>query len=215
MPTPTPDEELVRRLLAEARHGEPMPGEIADRLQRALDALGGQHSERPETTTLVPAGAATPVRAIADRRGRRRLLLGVLAAAAVVVIGAGVGRAWQEASSPGGGASASSDAAGSAADRTAEAAPQASGSSGGSGGVTPDPGARLRAAYEALGVRPWPHGARSSCAVAAGPGRRVVVASDGGPALLVLRPVVGDRQPVDLLACDTGRLLRSATLPAP
>lgn len=215
MPTPTPDEELVRRLLAEARHDEPMPGEVADRLQRALDALGGQHPEHPETTSLVPApDAATSVRAIAERRGRRRLLLGVLAAAAVVVIGAGVGRAWQEASSPGGGASASSDAAGSAADRTAEAAPQAGGSNGGSGGA-PGPGARLRAAYEALGVRPWPHGSRPSCAVAAGPGRRAVVASDGGAALLVLRPVVGGRQPVELLACDTGRLLRSATLPAP
>ena len=47
-----------------------------------------------------------------------------------------------------------------------------------------------------------------------GPGRTVATLLDGTPAVLVLRPVVGETQVVDLLQCGSGDLLRSVTLPA-
>jgi hypothetical protein len=74
----TPQEtERVRRLLAEARHTEPMPAEVADRIDRALSDLADE-----------PAPA--PVVRLAERRRNAGRLL--LAAAAVVVGGVAVGQ---------------------------------------------------------------------------------------------------------------------------
>ena len=75
--TPAQDEE-VRRLLADARHDEPMPPEVAARMDRVLDDLAAEPSRR------------APVVDLAARRRRVSSLL--VAAAAVVVVGIGIGQ---------------------------------------------------------------------------------------------------------------------------
>ncbi len=75
----TPHEtERVRRLLADARHTEPIPADVAARIDRALADLGSE-----------PATAAPVVPLAARRRNAGRLLL---AAAAVVVGGVALGQ---------------------------------------------------------------------------------------------------------------------------
>jgi hypothetical protein len=75
---PHPDDERVSRLLADARHTEPLPVEVAARLDRTLADLA---AERPS-----PAEPVAPVVDLAARR-RRRLATGLVAAAAVVALG--------------------------------------------------------------------------------------------------------------------------------
>ncbi|WP_203337647.1 hypothetical protein [Nocardioides limicola] len=78
--TETPDEELVRRALAQARHTEPMPAEVLARMQETLTGLGAE-----------PVATVTELRA---RRRRRTAMTGLVAAAAVVVAGVGIGSQW-------------------------------------------------------------------------------------------------------------------------
>jgi hypothetical protein len=80
-PTLTPEQEReVRRLLADARHAEPIPGDVAARLDRVLTELARGES-----------GLPTPVTALASRR-RQRVVALLVAAAAVVVVGIGLGQ---------------------------------------------------------------------------------------------------------------------------
>src|SRR5690242_21244414 len=72
------DDEQVRRLLAEARHTEPMPDDVAARLDGVLADL----REAPAVTP--------PADGLAARRRRRTARNWLLAAAAVVVLGVGV-----------------------------------------------------------------------------------------------------------------------------
>ncbi len=72
--------EAVRALLAEARHVEPVPADVAARLDATLADL---HAERLE--------ALAPVVTLTSRR-RRMASTALLAAAAVVVVGVGVGQ---------------------------------------------------------------------------------------------------------------------------
>lgn len=72
----TPDQQEVRRLLADARHDEPMPDPVVARLDRVLTGL----AEEP-----VREG---PVKDLATRRRRATSLL--VAAAAAIAIGVGV-----------------------------------------------------------------------------------------------------------------------------
>jgi hypothetical protein len=83
-PEVTPEQEArLRRLLARARDVEPVPDDVAARLDRVLEQLAAEDHD--------PAvGAAHPVDLAARRRQRVRTLL--VAAAAVVVVGVGVGR---------------------------------------------------------------------------------------------------------------------------
>ena len=79
-PDLTPAEEQVRRLLADARHDEPMPADVADRLDRVLADLQGESRRTPAPIDLAA-------------RRRRRVARNVLvAAAAVVVVGVGIRR---------------------------------------------------------------------------------------------------------------------------
>jgi len=71
--------ERVRRLLAESRHTEPIPDDVAARIDRAL-----------ADAAAAPTGPAAPVVPLAQRRRRAGQLL--LAAAAVVVGGVAVGQ---------------------------------------------------------------------------------------------------------------------------
>ena len=68
----------MRRLLAEARHDEPMPAEVVARMDRVLDELADEPGRR------------APVVDLAARRRRVTSLL--VAAAAVVVVGIGIGQ---------------------------------------------------------------------------------------------------------------------------
>lgn len=77
--TPGQSEE-VRRLLAGARHSEPMPDDVALRFEETLASLS---RERAETTS---APVSAPPIDLAARR-RRRIGAGLLAAAAVTVVG--------------------------------------------------------------------------------------------------------------------------------
>lgn len=97
-PELTPAEEQVRRLLADARHTEPMPDDVAARLDAVLTDLAAEH---PGDLTAERAEELTDERRIADRSAavaadlaaarRRRTARNLLvAAAAVVAIGIGL-----------------------------------------------------------------------------------------------------------------------------
>lgn len=82
-PEVTPEQEArLRRLLAGARHAEPVPDDVAARLDRVLEQLSAEERD-PE--------AHRPVVDLAARRRRRARRL-LVAAAAVVVVGVGVGQ---------------------------------------------------------------------------------------------------------------------------
>lgn len=104
MPPETPDETgpdpvldpataaAVRRLLAEARHDEPVPPAVAARLDATL---AGLRAERPSAAPSPmpplaprPGGDDAPIDLAARRRRRRGSVL-LAAAAAVVVVGVG------------------------------------------------------------------------------------------------------------------------------
>jgi len=117
------DDARIRRLLAEARHTEPVPAPVAARLDRVLADL----SARRAAESAQDDRAAAEVVDLAARRRRTagRLLI---AAAAVVVAGVGVGHVL---GSQGGGSDTAAEEATSQTDADAPAA--ASGESGGSG----------------------------------------------------------------------------------
>lgn len=76
------EEEAVRRQLAAARHTEPMPADVAGRLDDVLAGLQAERAEHaePSESNVVP---------LASRR-RHRIAQGIVAAAAVVAVGVGV-----------------------------------------------------------------------------------------------------------------------------
>ena len=96
-PPLTPAQEAaVRRALAEAGGPEPMPEQVAGRLDAVIAGLsaersgstlppGGVPENHPEAPAVVPLDAAGR-----RRRTRARVLLGVAAAVAVVAVGVGI-----------------------------------------------------------------------------------------------------------------------------
>jgi hypothetical protein len=144
-------EERVRRMLADARHTEPLPTDVAERLDRVLAELAGQSAPGPTTTSA----AATADTAAEPRRGasvlpltparRRRAGRLVLAAAAVVVVGFGAtqvldGAGSDQGSSSTGGSARSEAGGGAGADTGGASGPAAPRSL--DGGTTTDPGPR-------------------------------------------------------------------------
>jgi hypothetical protein len=226
----TPEQEQrVRRLLTDARHTEPMPGDVAARLDRVLAELA--HDE--EVAPPVP---------LTSRR-RRRAVTMLVAAAAVVVGGIGLGQVL--------GSTGGDQDSMSTVDRAsgAEDAPSATDSgaatNGGADSLTPTPPngvqdgrsayalpgpVRVRSQRFASDVRhvqrllaarataPNHHGTRVpafSCKPGDwGAGLFVPASYRGEPTVLVFRPVRGDTQVVDLFQCDSDEALRSVTLPA-
>lgn len=84
-PELTPEQEArLRRLLVDARHGDPIPVDVAARLDRVLEQLAAEGPDEIE-----PRGAS--VDDLTARR-RRRVTTVLVAAAAVVVLAVGVGR---------------------------------------------------------------------------------------------------------------------------
>jgi len=231
--------ERVRRLLAEARHDEPMPDDVAARLDRVVADLADDPAARP-----------SPVVRLAERRRRVGRLL--LAAAAVVVGGVAVAQLVDNTSISGMAgsdeASVPSEAEGQglpapdrdSASRDSESADELAEQGAGLPGAVslnqqsisrlpPQQVRSTRFAGDAEQLRPAALGTdrrsgrrapRTAAADVAscspgtwGGGRylRVVVDRDAG--WLVYRPPRGDTQVVDLFLCGDDAPERSTTLP--
>src|SRR5262245_22319839 len=222
-----PEEDArIRRLLAEARHTEPMPADVAARLDGVLADLNAERSKE-----------SAPVVDLAARRRRTAASL-LVAAAAVVVVGVGLGQVLpdlrggsaDQATSSGevpSAESAASDAGGAQADRRAEASPVVPAPSAERAAAAP---VRVRSAHFGADVQRARSKAGASepddntmglfmapvCPVGdVGPGTAIAATYDGTPAYLVLRPPAGDSQVVDLYICGTDEPARTITMPVP
>lgn len=136
-PDVTPAQEAqLRRLLADARHGDPVPLDVAARLEAVLEQLAEEGSRGVDPTPVI------------DLAARRRRLVGSLlvAAAAVVVAGLGIGQLVTPSSSDDSASTATAEAAqdaGGASDQLlAEVAPDAAAADA---PVGPDSGALSQA----------------------------------------------------------------------
>jgi len=225
----TPEQEEVRRLLAEARHVDLMPDDVVDRLDQVL---AGLTTESGDDRVAAPAASVV---SLASRR-RHRAKTALVAAAAVVAVGIGLGQVIGD--GVGGGGGADSTAASSAQERESSADRDVDGLD-----------ARAQeylVVTEPLPVRPEhfssdvrrirgdlrslvadqtsksPPALSSSppedyaCAAASsGPGALVPVRYGSRRGVLLFEPVRGDSQVVKLFACGNAEALRSVTLPAP
>jgi hypothetical protein len=230
-----PEQDAVRRLLAEARHDEPVPASVAARLDAALEELTAERRESRDATPVVDLTAA---------RRRRRAGAALLAAAAVVVGGIAVGNVVTGV----GGDSSGSDAA-STADRD-DAGSTESEAEAGAGALEPNASARrapgaypaayrlssdsllhdLVAAREAEATaalagespqEPEEDSAADDTACDAaslpdpGTGTVVPVTLDGQPALALYRQPSAERQRVAVFLCGESTPERTVTLPSP
>lgn len=215
-------EEQVRRLLAEARHDDPIPADVADRLDLALADLARDEPAAPGRAGVVD---------LAARRRRRNAAALLAGAAAVIVAGFAVGQAVDVTSSGG-------DAGGSAAepanrDQSSSQAesPEAGDDAGGEElaaapplqlssqhlerdlteqlPATANSGVTKDTAPQALGS----FGCATAAPAAYGPGTFYAAYYDGLPAVLALRPPSDGTQQADVLECGTAAELRSVTLP--
>lgn len=221
-------EAEVRRMLADARHTDPMPAEVAERIDRVLADLAGE-----------PSREATVVR-LADRRRRAATML--VAAAAVVVAGVGVAQVVG-----GGGGDAEDATSAGVADEpeAAEAAPERDQAGGGDqapDATTPRSGevpARVRPRWFAEDVARLER--RDATAYAAGEdaeelegalsdrralrtwcepggwgqGRYEPVRYGKAEGYVVFRRVRGETRVADLFLCGSELAVRSVTLPSP
>lgn len=248
MPDPVPDpvphedptEESVRRLLAEARHDEPLPADVAQRLDTLLGELVTARAARPATDEL----------SVRRQERQRRRTLVLVAAAAAVVLGIGVPAIRGAGSQDSGTASDSSSTSGSAADsssseagagapldqsRTSEAAPAPAQLP--PGAVVLPTVALTEAGFEQQVRDADPAlAAKESGAAGAydsqltlsflpeqcqgadyGSGQLVAATYDGDPAVLAYRTSEAGQggQQVDLLICGTAEVIRTTTIPAP
>jgi hypothetical protein len=92
-----PEQERVRRLLADARHDGPTPPEVVARLDDTLASLVSERGGAPLEAAPLEDGRSRPDRdsaPVVDLGARRRRMagIGLLAAAAVVVAGFGIGQ---------------------------------------------------------------------------------------------------------------------------
>lgn len=137
----TPEQEAVRRLLADARHDGPTPPEVVARLDDTLTSLLAERSGGGAA-----ASAATSANAVADAspgrvvdigsRRRRVASIGLLAAASVVVAGVAIGQVL-----PRGGSDSADSSAGSSSESTASDGGSPTDEGGDSAGAAEDPGA--------------------------------------------------------------------------
>jgi hypothetical protein len=234
LPELTPQqEEQVSRLLAEARHDEPVPADVADRLDTVLAGLTRDDPGAP---------GVAPVIDLAARR-RRRNAAGLLAgAAAVIVAGFAIGQVIDVGSSDdagSGGSTAVSADRGSAHSADGAGQPTSPGDDVAPSAAVPAPGQTfLRLSSQHLqqdlsaqlgrlddGVSAQRTPAAESFAAAGcaqpSPAPKYALADlfpalyDDQPAVVALRPAADGRQRADVLTCDTGEPLASVTIPAP
>ena len=128
-----PEQAAVRRMLEDARHDEPVPPDVAARLDTVLAELSAERGGRAAPSPGAGAPTADPPRPAApvvDLGARRRRGVGValMAAAAVVVAGVGIGQVIQvggQSDDAGAGSAADSDYAESGSDGSEKSAPEA------------------------------------------------------------------------------------------
>lgn len=222
----TPEQDAVRRLLAQARHDGPTPPAVVARLDDTLASLVAERGAAP--SPVVDLGA----------RRRRLAGMGLLAAAAVVVAGVAIGQGLPRT----GGSSDSGSAAG--GDRsTSQDRAFGDDSAGSAGGSDPssqemapqtkrDPSdlptlssadaglgqelAALRSTAVGLAGTPNAPQALTGCDLRGiGQGRRLEAQVDGFPGVVVFRRPDGAAQQVDVYVCGTSVPVRTLTLPAP
>ncbi len=134
-PDPTAEEQ-VRRLLADARHTEPMPDDVVARLDAVLSDLAAGDGAGPPR---IPDGSAARAADLAAARRRRTVRNLLVAAAAIVAVGIGLNEADLTVS--GGDADSASSGAADAPVAGAEAAPSTSESDNGVTAQDAQPGA--------------------------------------------------------------------------
>ena len=236
--TPTDDESPeiaeVRRLLADARHTEPMPDDVASRMNSVLDRLG---DETPAARSESPAGDVIPI--AAHRRRRAAQLL--VAAAAIVVGGVVVTQNVSpsgDSGTPAGSQAQADSATGgrSAPNALAGEQPERYDSNEASPGPNTD-GLRLRNGRVVVRSQHFTDDAlrgralleRSDSAAKAGQlsllqdcpvreasGSKLLAAEyRNAPSALVFRRPAGGTQVVDLVVCGSSTPIRTTTLPAP
>lgn len=240
----TPETEAVRRLLAESRHDEPMPADVAARMDRVLADLAATPVAAPSPAPDAPAepdGSETVDGVITHLPvQRRRRAAGLLAAAAAIVVG-GVVLAQNLPHAGSGAQESAVPAAGSEGDRFAAGDAQGGGTRSPTTPAAGAPGqpapqmekARLRDgrvvvrsrsfSADALAGRRLLSGDHSQrlappgapCPSPSGQDQVVPALYRRAPALLVYHLPDGSTQVVDLLVCGTGLPIRSVTLPAP
>jgi hypothetical protein len=225
------EHDAVRRLLAEARHDEPIPADVAERLDQVLAGLRREEADSPVDTPVIPLEVH-----------RRRRAAALLVAAAAIVVG-GVVLAQQHRPGDSG---ASAGAGGVETDNLGNTGADASGTRTPPSSQPDSPGprvdlrasGRVRTRGGALVVRPG-HFASDVLAglkvTAPGTKRQydalkqvepgcVPSASDAvvlratyerAPAALVYHVPAGSTQVVDLYVCGTAKPVRSVTLPVP
>lgn len=223
------EDERIRRLLADARHTEPMPEAVVARLDRVLSGLSDDRTERAERADRAE---------VVDLMARRRRTVGQLlvAAAAVVAVGFGITQVLPDMGGSSDGDAQEATAGGAAADSAEggdgeafvdpESAPEApsDGTTSGAAKSTfrirsdefgPDV-RRARNQLEGGSAALVEYPAEGCLAVSVEPGSEVVATTyDAAPAALVLRPPSGDVQVVDLYLCGDLEPRRSITLTAP
>ncbi len=211
--------EAVRRLLAEARHEEPTPPEVAARLDATLVELLSERSA-PQSAPVIDLGA----------RRRRLASFGVLAAAAVLVAGVALGQAIppgsnDSASVADGDGSAQSGGGGQADSSDAEALE----GSARSKGLAPeaimlpeiDLGAGLEQSLLALrDAAPSdalaPGAALAPCEVGdIGKGSQVLVEIAGDRGLVLFKVPQGPRQRAEVFVCGDAEPVGRLWLPSP
>ena len=219
------DDERIRRLLAEARHTEPIPAAVASRLEEVLAELSADRAERDATALAAPRAVVVD---LAARRRRTAANL-LVAAAAVVAVGVGISQVLPQVGSE--------DTAGDAMSPADTSAQEEGGAAGGSGldeGEAPsaptESAARVRSQRfgadvrklrtnletTALSARQFYNSLNRGCLTTdVGAGDYVPVTYDAASAVVVLRVPSGDVQVVDLYLCGDLEPRRSITLTLP
>ncbi len=239
----TPEQDAVRRLLAEARHDGSTPPEVVARLDASLASLVSERagSPLPDDTHDERRNTGASVVDLGARR-RRRAGVGLLAAAAVVVAGVAVGQALPRTSDGDASTSAASGGADSATSET-----QDEGGAGGAdaGSSAPEMAPESRKSSSPVPLAGYPTlsstdaglddelldlrvdetqrspqlgsaEALSGCDLSGiGPGRRIVAQVDGEVGVVVFRRPDGAAQQADLYICGSSVPVRTLTLPAP
>ena len=240
LPELTPEQESeVRRLLADARHDEPVPADVAARLDTVLAGLS---RDEPGSDGVAP------VIDLAARRRRRNAAALLAGAAAVIVAGFGIGQVI-DVGSAGSDDTSSADlnadrgAGSSATDSERPEAAEGGGQADSSTApAAPNPLDALMAPLELRSAtlasditrqlsrpgytagtarQPGPKAfSAAGCPVPADPARKYGLGDlypalfDDAPAVLAVRPAQGATRQADVLDCDTADPLASVTIPA-
>lgn len=239
----TPEQDAVRRLLADARHDGPTPPEVVARLDETLASLVSERaSERAAERASADdpsAPRATPASVVdLGARRRRTVGIGLLAAAAVVVAGVALGQGLPRMSGSDSDDSASGGSVAESRDYAAEERAPSSDAGADQGpeslkSTTADPEAGvptlsstdddldddlldLRSSATNGSERSDAAGVLSGCDLRGiGRGRRVVAQVDGQVGMVVFRRPDGAVQQADLYVCGSPAPVRTLTLPAP